>query len=228
MNADAQIKEILAKYEEDFQTSVWRVQGQAVIYHKTLERIAARAKIFFELPTILRSERDEAVILVHGHIGGRAEWSIGEALVGVNYRVSGKQAAYVWAMAEKRARDRVILKIIGLHGLLYSEDESDDFKAGRPENDNPPTKTEVMEGCYFGNSGAAGVTITSGRLSAYQARKDERWEPLVASLRAAKTMDDLEKWTDDNTDAFEQLPGHWVEELREEYKARAYEIKTGR
>jgi hypothetical protein len=29
--------------------------------------------------------------------GDRTEWSIGEALIGVNYRVSGKQAAYVFA-----------------------------------------------------------------------------------------------------------------------------------
>ena len=28
-------------------------------------------------------------------------------------------------MAEKRAKDRVVLKLVGLHGLVYSEDESD-------------------------------------------------------------------------------------------------------
>jgi hypothetical protein len=33
-------------------------------------------------------------------------------------------------MAEKRAKDRVILKLIGLHGMVYSEIEADDF---RPE-----------------------------------------------------------------------------------------------
>jgi translation initiation factor IF-2 len=80
----------------------------------------------------VRAERDEAVILVTGRIGDRVEWSIGEALVGVNYRVSGKQAAYVYAMAEKRAKDRVILKLIELHGLVYSEEEADEFKNGRP------------------------------------------------------------------------------------------------
>ena len=30
-------------------------------------------------------------------------------------------------MAEKRAKDRVILKLVGLHGDVYSEDEADDF-----------------------------------------------------------------------------------------------------
>lgn len=138
MNADARIREVLKEHGEDFNTdSVWRVQGTPVISHKVLERIAARASIRFDMPTVLRSERDEAVILVVGSRDEMREWSIGEALVNVNYRVTGKQAAYVYAMAEKRAKDRVILKLISLHGLAYSEDESDDFRqpAGARNND---------------------------------------------------------------------------------------------
>jgi hypothetical protein len=131
-SADKQIGDILAKYGEPMAGNVWRVQGQAVIYHKALERIAAQAKITWETPTIVRAERDEAVILVTGRMSDRVEWSIGEALIGVNYRVSGKQAAYVYAMAEKRAKDRVILKLIELHGLVYSEEEADEFRQGRP------------------------------------------------------------------------------------------------
>jgi hypothetical protein len=130
--ADKQIADILAKYGEPMAGNVWRVQGQTVIYHKALERIAAQAKIAFDPPTVLRAERDEAVLLVIGRIGDRAEWSIGEALINVNYRVSGRQTAYVYAMAEKRAKDRVILKLIELHGLVYSEEEADEFKSGRP------------------------------------------------------------------------------------------------
>jgi len=96
----------------------------------------------FEPPTIIRAERDEAVLLVTGRLPGakagakqaadRIEWSMGEALVNVNYRVSGKQAAYVYAMAEKRGKDRVILKLIELHGLVYSEEEADEFRAHLP------------------------------------------------------------------------------------------------
>lgn len=134
-SADDKIKEVLGRYDEQFHDSVWRVQGTAVIYHKTLERIATKADIVFERPQIIRAERDEAVILVVGKMGDnedcREEWSIGECVVNVNYRVSGKQAAYPFAMAEKRAKDRVILKLIALSGLVYSEDESDDFKRPR-------------------------------------------------------------------------------------------------
>ncbi len=141
--ADKQIADILAKYGEPFAGNVWRVQGQAVIYHKALERIAAQAKIAFDPPQIIRAERDEAVILVTGRMGDRVEWSIGEALIGVNYRVSGRQAAYVYAMAEKRAKDRVILKLIELHGLVYSEEEADEFKQGRDAPEAPQPKAEA-------------------------------------------------------------------------------------
>lgn len=157
--ADKQIADILVRYGEPFAGNVWRVQGTAVIYHKTLERIAGHTKIRFDPPTLLRSERDEAVILVTGRMPGekageeRVEWSIGEALVNVNYRVSGRQAAYVYAMAEKRAKDRVILKLIELHGLVYSEEEADEFRQNQPmairavdeDFDAPPAFDEVTE-----------------------------------------------------------------------------------
>ena len=136
-STEKKITETLAKFGEPMAGNVWRVQGTVVIYHKALERIAAQAQIRFDPPTIVRAERDEAVILVSGRMGERLEWSIGEALVGVNYRISGKQAAYVYAMAEKRAKDRVILKLIELHGLVYSEEEADEFKQGRPGLSEP-------------------------------------------------------------------------------------------
>ncbi|GEO17863.1 trna delta -isopentenylpyrophosphate transferase [Microvirga aerophila] len=142
---DKKIAEVLAKFGEPMAGNVWRVQGTAVIYHKALERIAAQAQIQFDTPTIVRAERDEAVILVTGRMGERLEWSIGEALIGVNYRVSGKQAAYVYAMAEKRAKDRVILKLIELHGLVYSEEEADEFKNSRPVTAEQHVEVEKSE-----------------------------------------------------------------------------------
>ena len=133
--ADKAIKDVLTRYGEAWtEGTVWRVQGTAVIAHKALERIAARAGIRFDLPTVLRAERDEAVMLVNGHRLDESAWSIGECVIGQNYKVSGKQAAYPWAMAEKRAKDRVILKLIELHGLVYSEEEADDLKQGQREH----------------------------------------------------------------------------------------------
>jgi hypothetical protein len=114
--------------------SIWDVQGTPVVKHKDVERLGAKLNIKYDIPTLIRSERDEAVIMVVGRLGDRMEWSIGEALInkegqpGGNYKVTGKQAGYVYAMAEKRAKDRVILKLADLHGDVYSEEEADDFK----------------------------------------------------------------------------------------------------
>ena len=141
MNADQHIAETLANYGEPFTGTVRHVQGTAVISHKALERIAARAGITFDPPSVLRAERDEAVLLALGRMGERSEWSIGEALLNVNYRVPGKEPAYVYAKAEERAKDRVILKLIGLHGLLYSEEEADQFGENWPtSNENTPAQ----------------------------------------------------------------------------------------
>ena len=157
--ADKQIADILLRYGEPFGGNVWRVQGTAVIYHKTLERIAAQAGIAFDPPDAgarrARRGRDPGHRPADRRQAGteRVEWSIGEALVNVNYRVSGKQAGYVYAMAEKRAKDRVILKLLELHGLVYSEEEADEFRQGHPaaiqavedEFDNPDPFDEVTE-----------------------------------------------------------------------------------
>src|SRR5919199_1891481 len=139
MDADQHIADTLAKYGEPLAGTIRQVEGTAVIAHKALERIAARAGITFDPPRVLRAERDEAVLLALGRMGERSEWSIGEALLNVNCRVPDKRYAYVYAKAEERAKDRIILKLIGLHGLLYSEEEADQFAESWPSsNENTP------------------------------------------------------------------------------------------
>jgi hypothetical protein len=121
-SSDERITTILARYGMSADGNVWREQDQAFIHHRTLERVAVQAGITFDPPTVLRAERNEAVLLVVGRMGERIEWSIGEALVGVNYHVTEPEAAYIYAMAEKRAKDRVILKLIELHDVVSSEE----------------------------------------------------------------------------------------------------------
>lgn len=129
--------------------AAWDCHGTWVVYHKVLEQIAAKAGITFDAPIVLEAKGDAkcVALCVKGEILGeavgiarkvRSEWSIGEAAPGNN------KNNYPYAMAEKRAKDRVILKLIGLHGLAYSEDEADDFKESAPkpnERDNPPKPT---------------------------------------------------------------------------------------
>ena len=131
---DPKIAEILKGYGADPTTSCWDCHGTWVVYHKTLEMVAAKAGIAFENPIIIEADTEKkiAVISVNGHTETMSAWSVGEAAPYNN------KNAYPWAMAEKRAKDRVILKLLGLSGLVYSEDEADDFKEARP----PPTPSK--------------------------------------------------------------------------------------
>ena len=107
----------------------WNCHGTYVLLHKALEKVAVHRKIVFKEPTILECNSDKKVVslLVTGNMGDKSEWSIGEA------SPSNNKNSYPYAMAEKRAKDRVILKLVGLHGDVYAEDEADSFKEERPE-----------------------------------------------------------------------------------------------
>ena len=137
---DQRLLDILLKYDEKPEAALWDCHGTWVAYHKAIERIAAKAGVVYEAPNILVAERDAAAVLVTGKLGEKKEWSIGEAAIGLNYRVKERQPGYPFAMAEKRAKDRVVLKLIGLHGEVYSEEEADDFKE---KTASPPSKSSA-------------------------------------------------------------------------------------
>ena len=91
--------------------------------HKFLERVAGKAGIYFRMPTVLNCVADEVAVCVEGvDKNGNTSWSIGEA------SSKNNKNEYRWAMAEKRAKDRVILKLLGIAGYMYSEEEADEFK----------------------------------------------------------------------------------------------------
>lgn len=129
---DPLISEVLK--EDGFDASaVWDCHGTWVVYHRVLEQIAAKRGIEFNQPYVVEANGKEkiAAVCVTGQLGERVEWSIGEAAPYNN------KNAYPYAMAEKRAKDRVILKLIGLHGLAYSEDEVDEFKEASAPQEPP-------------------------------------------------------------------------------------------
>jgi hypothetical protein len=121
--------------------AVWahKQSGKYIMYHWACEKAAATKGIKWEPPTVVHADPAAklAVILVTGRLGDQVEWSFGEA---APYNTT---QTYPFAMAEKRAKDRVVLKLIGLHGLAYSEEEADTFKDGGapPANGNKPTPT---------------------------------------------------------------------------------------
>lgn len=125
---DPIIGEVLRKYGFG-PDACWDCHGSWVIYHRALEQLAAKAGIVFDMPTVLEANgvARSVALCVTGRLGDRCEWSVGEASPPNN------KNAYPWAMAEKRAKDRVILKLIGLHGFAYSEEEADAFKDNKPK-----------------------------------------------------------------------------------------------
>lgn len=139
------IKALLAKHKLYTADAAWELpqkKGCWILKHKIIEKLVAVEGITFELPQTIFVDADSAVVLVHGKrklppISMQSldtkttmalpeqyvtEWSYGEA------SPKNNKNAYPVAMAEKRAKDRVALKLLGLHGDAYSEDESDDFK----------------------------------------------------------------------------------------------------
>lgn len=132
------IKALVQGYLDGREDAVWqhKQSGQWLIKHRDLEIVAAKAGIQFDIPVVLESDAAKSIaIVVVGRLpnitdgttqqAGRMEWSIGEA------SPKNTQQAYPYAMAEKRAKDRVILKLMQVHGHVYSEDEMVDEQTTR-------------------------------------------------------------------------------------------------
>lgn len=129
-NVPELVGEVLKEIGETRQSAGWDCHGTFVLLHKALEKVAAVKNVRFDPPQVLSADvtAKEAVVLCVGHMGDKTEWSIGEAAPYNN------KNNYPFAMAEKRAKDRVILKLVGLHGDVYSEDEAEAFQESAPEN----------------------------------------------------------------------------------------------
>lgn len=119
-NLDPRIEAVREQYglsRDDF----WQIpqNRQWVCKHAALEIVATKANVEWSLPLVIQADTAAgiAVMSVSGKLGDRLEWSTGEA------SPKNNKNAYPWAMAEKRAKDRVVLKLVGIHGLVYSEDE---------------------------------------------------------------------------------------------------------
>lgn len=155
-NLDPRIEAVRAKYElsrDDF----WQIpqNKQWVCKHAALEVVATKANVEWDAPQIIQADTSGgiAVMVASGKMGTRVEWATGEA------SPKNNKNAYPWAMAEKRAKDRVVLKLVGIHGLVYSEDEADDFKAPArtapaveipsPANDKPKSSAQLKRDGEF-------------------------------------------------------------------------------
>ena len=141
---DPVIKEAFKKVgfsEEEVKDGCWLLErnNKAVAWialHKFLEKVAQRIGIVFDEPKVMNCTDGEVALWVSGGYDNQKAWSIGEA------SPKNCKNEYRWAMAEKRAKDRVILKLLGIAGDMYSEEEADEFKEKTPAQKAQETKAQ--------------------------------------------------------------------------------------
>ena len=144
---------------KDRSSAVWSLpqnQSVMIVKHKALEKISAHLGMWFDAPKIIESDTEKKIVslVVQGYIddgkGKNTAWSIGEVSPD-NYKTYAKQSSYPYAMAEKRAIDRVILKLLGVHGDFYSQAEIDELEEGKeiktkkPPRENKTPKEELHD-----------------------------------------------------------------------------------
>jgi len=125
---DERVKKILKELDFDPKECLWDCHNTWVMYHRFVEIAGAKHNIEYELYDIERNSI-EGIVCIKCVASIK---SIGITPVQVTKVSTYGEASpknnknpYPWAMAEKRAVDRAILKLLGLHGFIYSEDEMD-------------------------------------------------------------------------------------------------------
>ena len=129
---------ILPEDKRDMKKDFWLCHNNWIVKHDGCEKIAKVENISFDPPKANMDVSPSVCLLIKGFKVDvetdsvvQSEWSFGEA------NAKNTRMPYWWAMAEKRGKDRVILKMIGAYEKgLYSEVEADEWKQQFKDNDN--------------------------------------------------------------------------------------------
>jgi hypothetical protein len=206
---------------------IWEVRAGGVwaVKHAALERVAVEQKISFSEPSILQIDLAEKAValVVKGHMGDRMEWSSGEAAPYNN------RNGYPTAMAEKRARDRVILKLLNSHGAVYSEEEAEEFQERR-QNPHVTRPADIVPEVEYDQNGEPVDNIPRGddrieRMSRAKAKGD--YAAAQFEMRQTKTPAELAKWGAANANRIESYPTDWQEILRGQYAEHMADLRKG-
>ena len=101
--------------------ATWDCHGTPVVLHRYIEIIAAKLNVSIELLDVVEANTKDGICSMKciASINDRQVISYGEC------SPKNNKNAYPYAMAEKRAVDRCVLKLANLHGFVYSETEMD-------------------------------------------------------------------------------------------------------
>jgi hypothetical protein len=198
MALDPRIEVIREQYGLD-KSDFWELpqkKGTWLVKHAALEIVAAKAGIRFDMPQVLEAKGAEGstAVCVRGELADRWEWSIGEA------NPKNSKNGYPWAMAEKRAKDRVILKLSGIHGLVYSEEEMSGDDARQPAQQ------------------------AIAQISSYRAKQLLKTDVLLAEIDTAKTPKRCDELQELFLTELSFLPSSWLASFAERIAMRREEL----
>lgn len=136
-------EELIKNFKEKYKLSkddFWELpqrKGMWIVNHKAVEKIALTEKYNWKLE-VLNFNPDIVVKCTLTTADGKTTIeSLGEA------SSNNTQNKYPYAMAEKRAVDRCVLKLANAHGYLYTDEDADDFK--KENNIDPKEKIEELK-----------------------------------------------------------------------------------
>jgi hypothetical protein len=204
---------------------VWEVRPRTyAIKHSALERLANENGITFEPPLMLEFHSAEkiAALVVTGKMGDRREWATGEAAPYNN------KNGYPFAMAEKRGKDRCILKLLnGSEAGLYSEEEAEDFR--KRENPHVTRPEDLYEPPEFDERGEPIDNIPNGdsrieRLSKAKAKGD--YAQAQFEMRQIKTSAFLLAWGKQNADRIQSYPSDWQATFRGQFADQLADLRA--
>lgn len=112
--------------------ATWDCHGTPVVLHKYIEIIGAKLNVSIDSLDVIEAITEKGIVSMKcvASIKDRQVISYGEC------SPKNNKNAYPYAMAEKRAVDRCILKLANLHGFVYSENEIDDnAKQSKPKTE---------------------------------------------------------------------------------------------
>tara|TARA_R110001632_G_scaffold111603_2_gene222442 strand:- start:2322 stop:2969 length:648 start_codon:yes stop_codon:yes gene_type:complete len=117
--------------------ATWDCHGTPVVLHRYIEIIAAKLNVSIELLDVVEANTKDGICSMKciASINDRQVISYGEC------SPKNNKNAYPYAMAEKRAVDRCVLKLANLHGFVYSENEIDG--ANKPKKAETKIKGSV-------------------------------------------------------------------------------------
>ncbi len=217
------VTDFMAQYKVD-SDEIWEVHGSTwVVKHKALERVAVEQGIVW-LPPIMQlcdPAQKIAVICAFGKLGEREEWSFGEASPANN------KNAYPVAMAEKRARDRVILKLLVTHGALYSEAEADEFT--QRQNPHSTKPEDVFDQPEYDQHGQPIDNIPMVDGVKAMPKKDSRqaYKNLQDEMQAHTDPLKLQQWAETIPERVALLPADWAAIFRGQYKEHLAHLRNG-